>query len=93
VSRAIQSARGDSVAKVQFAAINGIDREAVKDLKHFAQAGECDRGNVLDVMSCQGGCVDGGLACCPVVAAARCVKSYGEKGSSLATRPKELQQP
>ncbi|MDR2435694.1 MAG: 4Fe-4S binding protein [Puniceicoccales bacterium] len=89
VSRAIQSAHGDGGAKVQFAAINGIDREAVKDLKRFAQAGECDGGNVLEVMSCPGGCVGGGLACCPVAAATRCVKSYGEKGPPLADRAKE----
>jgi len=54
VSRAVQSVLDDNGAKVEFATINGLDREAVKDLKRFAKAGECDKGTVLEVMSCQG---------------------------------------
>jgi [FeFe] hydrogenase (group B1/B3) len=86
VSRAIQSLRGSGEMDLQFATINGIDREAVDDLKRFARTGECDRGNVLEVMACKGGCVGGGLACCPVAAASRQVKGYGEKGSPLVDK-------
>ncbi|MDR2721011.1 MAG: hypothetical protein LBB15_01845 [Puniceicoccales bacterium] len=45
------------------------------------------------MMSCQGGCVDGGLTCCPVAAATRNVKNYGEKGPSLADRGKGVSPP
>ncbi|MDR1255558.1 MAG: 4Fe-4S binding protein [Puniceicoccales bacterium] len=86
VSRAVRSALGSGGEEVRFAAINGIDRDAVKDLKRFAKAGECEDGTLLEVMSCQGGCVGGGLACCPVAAAARQVKKYGGEGPSLADK-------
>ncbi|MDR3273963.1 MAG: 4Fe-4S binding protein [Puniceicoccales bacterium] len=86
VSRAVQSVLDGNGTKVEFATINGLDRETVKDLKRFAKAGECDRGTVLEVMSCQGGCVGGGLTCCPVAAATRQVKKYGDDGTSLSDK-------
>ncbi|MDR0595531.1 MAG: 4Fe-4S binding protein [Puniceicoccales bacterium] len=88
VSRAVRSVFHGKGEDVPFAAINGIDRETVEDLKRFAKAGECDKGTLLEVMSCQGGCVGGGLACCPVAAATRQVKKYGDQGSSLSDKKK-----
>jgi iron only hydrogenase large subunit-like protein len=89
VSRAVQSDLDSSGKEVTFTAINGLDREVIKDLKRFAKAGECEKGTVLEVMACQGGCIGGGLACCPVATALRQVKNYGEKGLPLsAEKPK-----
>jgi iron only hydrogenase large subunit-like protein len=90
VSRAIQSLRSSGGVDLQCATINGIDREAVDDLKRFARTGECDQGNVLEVMACKGGCIGGGLTCCPIAAASRQVKSYGEKGPPLADKKNTL---
>ncbi|MDR1891356.1 MAG: 4Fe-4S binding protein [Puniceicoccales bacterium] len=83
VSRAVQSVLDANGKDVTFVPINGLDREVVKDLKRFAKAVECDKGTVLEVMSCQGGCIGGGLTCCPVATALRQIKNYGEKGTSL----------
>ncbi|MDR2778948.1 MAG: 4Fe-4S binding protein [Puniceicoccales bacterium] len=91
VSRAVQSVLDTNEKAVRFTAINGLDREAVKDLKRFAKAGECENGTLLEVMSCQGGCIGGGFACCPVATALRQVKNYGEKGLPLSDKkPKNV---
>jgi [FeFe] hydrogenase (group B1/B3) len=84
VSRAVKSALSGGKVEVKFVAINGLDRERVKDLKRFAKAGVCDGGNMLEVMSCQGGCVGGGFTRCPVLAATKQVKSYGDSGPLLS---------
>ncbi|MDR0742656.1 MAG: 4Fe-4S binding protein [Puniceicoccales bacterium] len=89
VSRAVQSVLDPNGKEVTFTPINGLDREVVKDLKRFAKARECERGTVLEVMSCQGGCIGGGLVCCPVATALRQVKNYGEKGLPLSDKKPE----
>ncbi|MDR1528792.1 MAG: 4Fe-4S binding protein [Puniceicoccales bacterium] len=84
VSRAVQSVLDPNGKEVMFTPINGLDREVVKDLKRFAKVEECEKGTVLEVMSCQGGCIGGGLVCCPIATALRQVKNYGEKGPPLS---------
>ena len=55
--------------------INGIDKQAIRDLKSYARS--CP-GNMVEVMACEGGCVNG----CNVIAnpkvAARQVKELAK---------------
>ena len=39
--------------------INGLDKNAVRDLKKFAKNGKCELGNLIEVMACPGGCLGG----------------------------------
>ena len=40
--------------------INGLTKDSIKQLKKFAQTGECDGGcNLVEVMCCEGGCIGG----------------------------------
>lgn len=39
--------------------INGLDKNAIKDLKKFAKNNKCEFGNLIEVMACQGGCLGG----------------------------------
>ena len=39
--------------------INGIDKNAIRDLKKFAKNGKCDLGDLIEVMACPGGCLGG----------------------------------
>ena len=40
--------------------INGLNKDSIKQLKKFAQTGECDGGcNLVEVMCCDGGCIGG----------------------------------
>ncbi len=40
--------------------INGLDKSSIRDLKKFAKNGKCELGNLIEVMSCPGGCLGGG---------------------------------
>jgi len=39
--------------------INGLDKQAIRDLKKFAKNGKCELGNLIEVMACPGGCLGG----------------------------------
>ncbi len=39
--------------------INGIDKQAIRDLKKYAKNGMCELGNLIEVMACPGGCLGG----------------------------------
>lgn len=39
--------------------IDGINKEAVAELKKYAKTGECPNGNLIEVMACEGGCIGG----------------------------------
>ena len=60
VMNAVAETVGDK-AEIQPVVINGIDKAAIKTLKGFAK--HCP-GNMVEVMACEGGCVNG----CNVVA-------------------------
>ncbi len=42
--------------------INGISKKSIKELRKMATSGTCEQGNLIEVMSCEGGCV-GGNSC------------------------------
>ena len=40
--------------------INGLNKETIRQLKKYAQSGECEGGcNIIEVMCCEGGCIGG----------------------------------
>lgn len=39
--------------------INGLDKQAIRDLKKFAKNGKCELGNLIEIMACPGGCLGG----------------------------------
>ena len=39
--------------------INGLDKQAIRDLKKYAKNGMCELGNLIEVMACPGGCLGG----------------------------------
>ena len=59
VSEAIQNKVSDKCSVKPFV-INGLNKNSIKLLKKFAQNGCCDDGcNLIEVMSCEGGCIGG----------------------------------
>jgi iron only hydrogenase large subunit-like protein len=61
VSKAVAS-RGAAAVPVY---IDGLDEVAMKSLKAMAKTRICDGGNLVEVMSCKGGCVGGGCVIRP----------------------------
>lgn len=45
-------------SKIEDIVIDGISKQTIRQLKQYAMKGECE-GNFIEVMSCNGGCVNG----------------------------------
>ena len=58
VAAAVQSLNSD----VKPYLINGLNRESVRDLKKMAKEAKCPFGNLVEVMCCEGGCINGNAA-------------------------------
>lgn len=58
VAAAVNSLLDDN-EKAQSHIINGLDKQAIRDLKKFAKNGTCELGNLIEVMACPGGCLGG----------------------------------
>lgn len=63
--------------------ISGLNKQTIRDLKKFAKDGACSSGNLIEVMSCEGGCVGGPSTFCMPRNAVKQIKEYVEKGSDI----------
>lgn len=84
VARSVQAAwRGESGA-VKPTAVNGLNKMSIRDLKRWGKTGKCELGNLVEIMSCEGGCI-GGNAClsAPKPALAK-VTAYSSQSFSLS---------
>lgn len=80
VAGAVQSV-ADDPAKVRPVQINGLDRKGLAMLRSFLK-GKCP-GNLVEVMTCEGGCVNGAGVCNRPARAARAVKEAAAGSQSL----------
>lgn len=86
VARAVQAAwKGDKDA-IKPVVISGLDKNTVRDLKIYAKTGHCPAGNLIEVMSCAGGCIAGNACLGTLKEALKKVKEYGDKGHSISER-------
>lgn len=89
VAKSVQAAwRGEKDA-IKPVVINGLDRASIRDLKIYARNGNCPLGNLIEVMSCPGGCIAGNACSGSLKEACKKVSDYGEKAQSLETRKEE----
>ncbi|MDR0428447.1 MAG: 4Fe-4S binding protein [Puniceicoccales bacterium] len=86
VSRAIQAAWRGETSIPKFVSINGIDRETLQKLRHYGSGGICEDGNMIEVMSCPGGCVGGCVTCRSTTLAQKQIKSYASEGNSISNK-------
>jgi len=63
--------------------ISGINKQTIRDLKKFAKDGACASGNLIEIMSCEGGCVGGPSTFCMPRNAVRLIKAYVDKGNDI----------
>ena len=64
--------------------INGLDKNSIRDLKKYAKNGVCELGNLIEVMSCPGGCLGGSGNFNPYKQAIKKLKTYVD-----ASKPEE----
>ncbi len=58
VAAAVNSLLEDD-EKAQAYVVDGLNKQSIRDLKKFAKNGQCEFGNLIEVMACTGGCLGG----------------------------------
>lgn len=58
--------------------INGLSKQTISELKNYAQRGECECGNLIEVMACEGGCIGGNAVINSLKNAHKQIKDYSE---------------
>lgn len=69
--------------------INGIDKQAIRDLKKYAKSGMCELGNLIEVMACQGGCLGGNATLNQYKPALKQLTNYVANSKSITDMVKE----
>lgn len=64
-------------------AINGLNKDSIKELKKYAKKGECELGNLIEVMACEGGCIAGNATINSLKTSFKQVSAYGEAGKPI----------
>lgn len=59
--------------------INGLNKNSIAELKRYAKNGECEFGNLVEVMACEGGCIAGNGTINSVKIARKQICSNNEK--------------
>ena len=73
----------DDAVKISPVLINGLDVKSIRELKSWAKNGECPEGNLVEVMTCEGGCVGGSSCVSKKSTATNCIPTYAAEGKSL----------
>ncbi len=83
VAAAVQAAWKGNPEDLKPATINGLNKASVRDLKMYAKTGKCPLGNLIEVMSCEGGCIAGNAKLDTIKAAFKKVNEYSSQSYSL----------
>ncbi len=59
--------------------ISGLNKKSIAELEKYAKNGECEFGNLIEVMACEGGCIAGNETVNPLKPALKKIKEYSEK--------------
>lgn len=82
VARAVQTLLEEDIPlKVHY--VNGLTKQTVSELKKFAKKGECELGNLIEVMACEGGCIAGNATMNALKTSFKQVSAYGEKSKKI----------
>ncbi len=88
VAKAVQSAleyKGEDV-EIRPCIINGLNKQSIKELKNYAKTGQCPNGNLVEVMSCEGGCIAGNAALNAQRKAQKQVEDYANEGEAVVKK-------
>lgn len=88
VARSVQAAWKGENGAVKPVVVNGLDKAAIRNLRVYAKTGKCPDGNLVEIMCCQGGCIAGNACLGSLKDAFKKVTDYGNKGQSLETERK-----
>ncbi len=83
VSQGVASAVASLADNVNPHVINGLNKETIRDLKKFAKTGTCEGGNLIEVMSCPGGCIGGCATLNKQKAAAKVIDEFCQASEDI----------
>jgi len=64
--------------------INGLNKQSIAELKKYAITGECEFGNMVEVMACEGGCIGGNGTIGALKTAVKQINTYGDKSKQIS---------
>lgn len=67
--------------------INGLNKQTINELKKYAKTGECEFGNLIEVMACEGGCIAGNGTINPLKTALKKICAYGDSSKNIKDIP------
>ncbi len=82
VARAVESLVDEEMI-IKAHHVNGLTKESIRDLKKFAKTGECECGNLIEVMCCEGGCIAGNATINALKTSFKQISAYGEKSKNI----------
>lgn len=82
VAKAVEALVDENI-ELKVHLINGLNKESIRELKKFANAGECEFGNLIEVMACEGGCIAGNATINSLKTAFKQVASYSEASKPI----------
>jgi len=82
VAKAVEALVDDDII-IKAHKINGISKDSIKELKKCAKSGECSLGNLIEVMSCEGGCIAGNATINSLKTAFKQISAYGEESTPI----------
>ncbi len=82
VAKAVQSLLPEEIP-THAVIIDGLNKQTVKDLKKYAKNGMCELGNLIEVMSCTGGCLGGNSTFNGYKYASKQLKTYVDSSKSI----------
>ncbi|MBE6449845.1 MAG: 4Fe-4S dicluster domain-containing protein [Alphaproteobacteria bacterium] len=83
VAKAVQAAWKGNPEDLRPTTINGLDKASIRDLKVYAKTGKCPLGNLIEVMSCSGGCIGGNAGLNTLKDAFKKVDDYSKSGETI----------
>ena len=91
VAQAVKSALEQKSENVEVrpCIINGLNKQSIRDLKNFAKQGQCPNGNLVEIMSCEGGCIGGNSALNAQNKAKKQITEYADKGEPVIKKEKQ----
>lgn len=67
--------------------INGLNKQSIRELRGYAKKGECEMGNLIEVMCCEGGCIGGNCCINNVKTASKAITEFTKDCKPLKETP------
>lgn len=82
VAKAVESLVDEEII-IKSHCISGLNKQSIAELKKYAATGECEFGNLVEVMACEGGCIAGNGTVNSIKPAHKKICDYGDSSKHI----------